>query len=101
MAWRIVKQPNGLLARFSEVVDDFTHYDMTEAEAVEVCQEDMGRADAEAKVRRGINDEPHPFMNERDATDGLGRFRDAIETIRTIHGDELADERLRELSRRN
>lgn len=25
MAWRIVRQPNGKLARFSDIVDNFTH----------------------------------------------------------------------------
>jgi hypothetical protein len=35
MAWRIVKQPNGLLARFSDVVDNFTAVDMTKQEAIE------------------------------------------------------------------
>jgi hypothetical protein len=38
MAWRIVKQPDGLYSRFSEVVDDFTHRDMTKLEAYELCR---------------------------------------------------------------
>jgi hypothetical protein len=35
MAWRIVKQPNGLYARFSDIVDNFTHYNMDRNEAIE------------------------------------------------------------------
>lgn len=30
MAWRIVKQPNGLFASFSDIVDHFTYTDMTQ-----------------------------------------------------------------------
>ena len=37
MAWRIVKQPNGLLARFDEVSDSFTDYDMSAEEAIDLC----------------------------------------------------------------
>ena len=29
MAWRIVKQPNGRYARFSDIVDHFTHQNYT------------------------------------------------------------------------
>lgn len=77
MAWRIVKQPNGLLARFSDVVDHFTDVDMTIDEAIDVCAEKMGRQDAALKVQRGIDDP--------------GRWADAIESIRVVHGDDAAD----------
>lgn len=79
MAWRIVQQPNGLLARFSDIVDCFTHYHMTEAEAVNECLEYMGRRDAADKVKRGIEA-------------GNERFIDSIKTIRVVHGDKEADE---------
>lgn len=99
MAWRIVKQPNGLLARFSEVVDDFTHYDMTEDEAMEVCQEVMDYLDACYKVARGLDDEPlggHRTFRG----DGLNRFRYCIETIAAVHGKQIAKERVKMLSRK-
>lgn len=98
MGKRIVKQPNGLLAYFSEIVDDFTIYDMTEAEAMEELTKEMGRLDARAKLRRGLRDEvgwPGPTRNGS----GLERFRDAIDTIRRVHGDETAEHRILELSR--
>lgn len=72
MGWRLVRQPDGKLARFSEVVDNFTHYDMTDAEAFEVCLEHMGRRDAEAKIQRA-NNEP-------------GRYAEAIRIIGRVHG---------------
>lgn len=76
MAWRIIQQPNGLYARFSEVVDDVTHFDMTYEESVEVCCEYMGRRDAPSKVEIA---EGHPE-----------RYDEAIRIIREIHGAELA-----------
>jgi hypothetical protein len=81
MAWRIVKQPNGLLARFSEVVDHFTHYDMTFDEAFDLCLEEWGmpKGEAFAKVARGANAKTP------------SRWDDAVETIRVIHGDDEAE----------
>jgi hypothetical protein len=103
MGWRIVKQPNGLLARFSDIVDHFTHYDMTEEEALDVClggAMGVGREEARAKVDRGLRDEPiPPFIEDSGRGDGLDRFRDAIDTVRAIHGDGEADKTEAELSR--
>ncbi|MCK5506072.1 MAG: hypothetical protein KAJ10_12980, partial [Thermodesulfovibrionia bacterium] len=56
MAWRIVKQPNNKLARFSDIVDDFTHINMTMSEAIEICRESLGTEDAIKKVQAGIED---------------------------------------------
>lgn len=86
MAWRFIQQPNGKFARFSDVVDDFTHYDMTEADAVYLCRHDheMSQAEAEIKVANALS-EP-------------SRFEDAIESIRFHHGSLLADVRRSVLS---
>ncbi len=46
MAGFIARQPNGLLCRFSTVMDTVTHYNMTEEEYIKVCEE---RAREEAK----------------------------------------------------
>jgi hypothetical protein len=76
MAWRIVQQPDGKLARFSEIVDDFTDVDMTYEEALDECiRHGMSVIDAVDKVMRGI-----------DA--GNARYLECLETIRTIHGRE-------------
>ena len=85
MAWRIIKQPNGKLARFSEVVDDFTHSDMTEEEAIKVCMDefDMGKNASVEKVKRG---------------EKADYFDDAIEIIKSVHGEGLALKRVCDLS---
>jgi len=50
MAWRIIKQPNGKFARFSEIVDAFTDFDMTEDEALQLCTDLAGKFVAEQKI---------------------------------------------------
>ena len=86
MGWKIVKQPNGKFARFSDVVDNFTHLDMTEEEAFDVCLEKnwggMMRHDAALKVKLG---RLIP-----------ARFDASLRTIEAVHGLEEA-ERLRVL----
>jgi hypothetical protein len=86
MAWRIVEQPNGKLARFSDVVDDFTHYDMTDEEAKKMCREEygMGILESEDKVKR--------------ARDDKTRWSEEIATVRTVHGHAVAETRIAELS---
>ncbi len=42
----VTRQPNGLLCRFSSIVDCPTHYNMTDEEYIEMCAE---RAREEAK----------------------------------------------------
>lgn len=46
MAGFVARQPNGLLCRFSSIVDTVTHYNMTEEEYIEMCAE---RAREEAR----------------------------------------------------
>lgn len=86
MAWRFIKQPNGLLARFSEVVDDFTDINLTVDEARKLCVEEhgMSREDANNKIARA-------FINEH-------RFSEAIEDIRLIHGESAAFEAARQFT---
>lgn len=76
MPWRIVQQPNGLLARFSTIVDGFTHLHMTVDEAIIMCKEemDMGEQAARNKVQSGI-----------DA--GVARWNEELETIRVLYGE--------------
>lgn len=35
----IARQPNGLICRFSSIVDTITHYNMTDEEYIEYCSE--------------------------------------------------------------
>lgn len=41
----IAKQPNGLYCRYSGIVDNITHHNMTEEECIELCA-DMARREA-------------------------------------------------------
>lgn len=86
MAWRFVRQPNGKLARFSDVVDHFTHYNYSRDEAVELARESMGREDAEQKVESGLRDEV-PWKHGVYG-DGSARWLDCLQTIESVHGKE-------------
>jgi hypothetical protein len=97
MAWRIVKQPNGLLARFSDIVDDFTHYNLTVKQAVKVCQDQsMGEAEAKQKVQNGVLD-LKPW-GTKPSEDGLSRWRDCLDTIKSVHGTKAMKKRVKECS---
>ena len=87
MAWRIVQQPNGLFARFSEIVDDFTDWQMSQDEAIALCTQVHGlsREDAVLKVTRGI-----------DA--GQQRFDEAVDIITVMHGQDHALQKAQQMS---
>lgn len=51
----IARQPNGLYCRYSSIVDNITHYNMTEEDYIELCVE---RAKEEAKI---ILEKAKPF----------------------------------------
>ena len=83
MAWRIVKQPNGLYARFADPVDHFTAYNMTNDEAIAECiDHGCSTAEAEDKVKRA--DEDNTMFG------GKGRWAESINTITLLHGPEEA-----------
>lgn len=85
MGNRIVKQPNGLLACFSDIVDNFTVLNMNESEAIDwvVEQYDAGPKAASEKVQAGLNDFK-PFSKQPGS--GLDRWNDCLETIEFRHG---------------
>lgn len=84
MAWRIVIQPNRRYAKFSDVVDNFTDYDMTRDEAFELCRDAAGASVAEYKLRQADGDH--------------GRFERELQRIRDTHGDSEADSVRNQLS---
>ena len=91
MAWRIVKQPNGKLARFSDIVDDFTAMNMTESEIYSLCRTHLGIKDAERKVQAGLEDwKPWTIAIKGN---GLERWEDCLGTIEIVHGKKIAEER--------
>lgn len=81
MAWRFVQQPNGLFARFSEIVDNFVAANLTKEQAIRSCiiENNMSQWDAEAKVERAIQA-------------GIERWHEAINTIVAVHSRKEADQ---------
>lgn len=88
MAWKFVKQPNGKLARWSDVVDDFTHTGLAYKEAVFICIHDHGMTPTAAatKVAAGVEDHK-PWTNGIKGS-GLDRWNDCVDTIERVHGKE-------------
>ena len=97
MAWRIVKQPNGLLARFSDIVDNYTHINMTQEEAIALCvdTQDMGKESAIKKVQAGIEDHKPWTLNVIGS--GHDRWDDCNEAIIRVHGQKEMDKILTEI----
>lgn len=79
MGWRLVEQPNKLIARFSDVVDNFTHCNLTHDEAIKVCIEEYGlhQIQAKEKLSNAIKN-PH-------------RFEESLSIIEAIHGKAERD----------
>jgi hypothetical protein len=84
MGNRAIKQPNGLYARFSEIVDDFTHANCSRKELWGFYRDECGVECANGKLQR--------------ADENAYRFNEAIEVIKSIHGEEIAEKRKKELS---
>lgn len=51
MAWKLVEQPDKLIARWSDVVDNFTHTDMSEIEAYDLCRNEHGMWEEAAALK--------------------------------------------------
>jgi hypothetical protein len=94
----VLRQPNGLLAEFSTVVDNFTVLHATEEDMRARWRYKIGVEQGDAKVRRGLDDDTPGGWFKRTADDGLNRWRNAICTVRLVHGDKEADELERECS---
>jgi hypothetical protein len=91
MAWRFVRQPNGRLARFSDIVDHFTHGNLSVEEAIEVCVSEhrLRPEEAKQKVEAGVDDYEPWTLNKKG--DGLSRWRHALEAVERVHGKEERD----------
>lgn len=87
MAWRLVVQPNGLLAKFSDVVDDFTAYDMTEEEATDLIVEEAKKEALKLAAYKINSAKENPL-----------RFEEDLDMVLAIHGKRVADKRREDLS---
>ena len=74
-----VKQPNGLYAVFSTIVDDFTYVDQTRDEALEYWRDVCGLDCAKRKVHNADTEDAlgYPWPDSRP----LARWRDCFGTI--------------------
>lgn len=61
MASFVSRQPNGLLCRFSSIVDTVTHYNMTDEEYIEICA-DRARAEAKSVLKNHVK--PFEWVEE-------------------------------------
>ena len=78
MAWYFVVQPSGKFARFSDVVDEFTHINLNEVEALALGRDLCGIAVASKKIEAAKN-EPK-------------RYAEVVLKMKRIHGeDEVLD----------
>ncbi|MNU27281.1 hypothetical protein D3C71_156670 [compost metagenome] len=82
----MLKQPDGLIAIFSSVVDDFTHMNMSEEQALAVGTQEWGERTAREKLGRALADESVWPGDADFVSDGLGRWREACGDIAFQHG---------------
>jgi hypothetical protein len=109
MAWQIVKQPNGLFARWTDICDAFTQVNMTEQQVIDLGMEGrftmdskpMSEQEIRGKLERAIADHqwhvasPHQVAKTIPGDgDGLTRWRNCIKTHRFYYGDEGVQELL-------
>ncbi|RWI35542.1 hypothetical protein [Mesorhizobium sp.] len=75
------------------MVDNFTDFDMTEDEAIELCGDHgMSAEEANKKVKAGIDD-----LTPWTMTPGSGqdRWDHCLETIRNVHGEKAVTKLLK------
>ncbi len=90
MGWAVLKQPNGKLAIFSTIVDDFLVLDATEAEIVEVFEDDA-RKSGRASATRALEG-----VGKTGTSSRCGRtWATALEEVRACHGDAVVALRAR------
>lgn len=95
MGTYLLKQPNGLIAVFSSIVDDFTAWDATPEEALAYGTKEWGQAIAQEKLDKALMD--IGLWKPYSTDDGLGRWRESLTTIAFRHGVKCLKERLEEI----
>lgn len=88
MGQQIVKQPNGLYAIWSSVVDSFTLYDATRGEIIEELVSDETRRITEMvdRVIADLNANGSPYFQFKKS------FDECVSEMRAVHGDEYTSE---------
>lgn len=95
MSGIIAVQPNGLLCRFSTVVDTFTDWNMTEEEYIEMCVEKAAK-DAREKALDTLKDWKRPFEEVKNRFYPGNNTIDEFNKILHEMGDEegLSEEQI-------
>lgn len=92
MAWRIVKQPNGKFARWTDMLSQFTHMNFSETEILNLCLQECDAQDALNKIGMAKADVVDPALSPiriQPAHDGLDRWREALYLIEVAHGTQI------------
>lgn len=94
MGWRFVKQPNGLYARFSEIVDNFTDFDLTgkDAEYIAINEYNCGLETAKQKIYLA-DIEMNPYTRKTEYP--LYRWNECLRIIENVHGKNELENTLR------
>ena len=82
----IARQPNGLLCRFSTVVDCVTDYNMTEEEYIEMCAE-RAREEARDVLKHYL--QPYERVKEQFVPSNMTRkeFKQICKEMEERHGE--------------
>jgi hypothetical protein len=93
MAALLLKQPNGLYARYSSIPDGFTHVEMTADEAAEMLRAEYSTSDHEIeRALRAANEEWQPFSINPGPV--LGRWSYVMGLIKMVHGEKAFNDSL-------
>ena len=78
----IARQPNGLLCRFSYIVDTVTHINMTEEDYIELCAE-LARQEARRNLQSKHFVEPFSRILKDVRLDNMSRseWKDCLEKM--------------------
>lgn len=76
----IARQPNGLLCRFSSIVDSITDYNMSEDDYIELCAE-RARAQARLELERGVKPFQWVLDQFRPMNDTVEQFNEYLKMV--------------------
>lgn len=99
MAWRVVVQPDKKYAIFSDVVDNFTLFNMSREEAVDYCFTEISDNEKHYREQCRRLDVIRPFTSEeywrlsaeekvKRAEEAPERWEEELKTIENVHGNK-------------
>ena len=94
MPWIIVKQPNDKYARFSTIVDDFTHMNLTRNEVLDLCTSEYQLNESQALEKLRGADKNLYLDCYRVKGSESSRWEACLNTIDLVHGKSQVDKNL-------